>query len=390
MLNADDIRRDAERRAGCADPSPANFRPQLECLVASINAEADLSEEGEKAVGANLVQRTADRLSGLKRIAEHPDIADEPIEQPVFLAGLPRSGTTFLQYLFDCDERFRLVRTWEANTPDPPPGPDPASAAARLAAETERRRAHAIKGFEAMHLNDADGPEECHPFMEQSYTAAGFHNMLRVPSYFDFLCSEVDFVPAYRLHKRQLQLLQWGGPVRRWGLKYPNHILAMDAIFAVYPDAHFVLTHRDPVQTLASICKLTKTLRQFRSSTAVDPNVVGREMLAFVGRHVDAIMQFAGSPGGNRVTHIDYYRLVDDPLQVMTDVHAALAIDTPLTLRDAVADWHDRNPKGARGANRYALEDFGIDEDEAVARFSAYMKHFDIPREREGMAGTHV
>src|SRR5207249_2588401 len=142
-----------------------------------------------------------------------------------------------------------------------------------------------------LHLIDEDGPDECHALMEQSYSAAGFFNLYDVPGYFDHLMGKLDFEAAYRGHRRQLQLLQWKLPAKRWALKYPNHVIAMDSILAVYPDARFAMTHRDPVQVLASIAKMTLTLRSARYAH-VDPHRVGRQMLDFIRRHIDRIMAF--------------------------------------------------------------------------------------------------
>jgi hypothetical protein len=108
-------------------------------------------------------------------------------------------------------------------------------------------------------------------------------------------------------------------------------------------------------------------------------------MLDFVRRHIDRIMAFCRSPLGSRVTHVDYYRVVDNPSAVMTEVHAALDIDSPDSVREAVADWRRRNPKGARGSNPYTLEQFGLDPDEVAEQYSDYMRYFDIPREHEGL-----
>lgn len=384
MLDAAAIIAEAEARVG-VDDSEVALHVNLEHLVASLNEEARLPPRGEASAHKALVDRTADRLEAIKWSRDHPDIGDEVIAQPVFLTGLPRSGTTFFQYLFDRDFRFRLIRSWEGITPSPPPGYDAESVLRRKMEEGERRRQTRppIPGFEALHLVDADGPEECHAFMEHSYAAAGFYNLFNVPSYFDYLMTSLDLTAAYRTHRRQLQLLQWRMPQPRWALKYPNHI--MNNILQVYPDARFVMTHRDPVQTLASISKMSFTLRGVRYDAPIDPKLVGRQMLDFVQRHIDRIMAFCASPASDRVTHVDYYRAIDNPAAVVAEVHAALGIDTPSTVNDAVADWHRRNPKNARGANPYSFEQFGLDPDAIAEQFSGYMRHFDIPREQEGL-----
>lgn len=388
MLNAAAIIAEAEAKAGVSD-TDTHLLPNLEALVGSINGDGTLPDASEAGVHRSLVGRTVDRLDGLKWLRDHPEIADEVIAAPVFMTGLPRSGTTAFQFLFDRDTRFRQIRTWEAISPSPPPGADPESVVRRKAEEEERRREFPRpEGFEALHLHDNGGPEECHAFMEQAYAAAGFQNLLNTPTYFDHLVDRVDMAAAYRIHKRQLQLLQWRTPQPRWALKYPNHVLALDKILEVYPDARFVMTHRDPVQTLASISKMSLKLREVRYDMRVDPHVVGRQMLHFVGRHIDRIMQFTGGPDAGRVTHVDYYRMLDNPLPVMTEVHRHLGVDSPEEVRRAVADWHAANPKGARGANPYALEQFGLNADEVAERFADYMRRFDIPREQAGLART--
>src|SRR5207244_1965281 len=157
---------------------------------------------------------------------------------------------------------------------------------------------------------DADGPTECHAVLTQTFAQAGFLNYLDVPSYFEFLLDEIDLEGTFEVHKRTLQMLQHRAAPRRWTLKYPNHLLSMDAIRAIYPDSRFVVTHRDPVQTLASLCKLTLDVRTIYADK-VDPKTVGRQIRHFVRRHLDKFMDFATGPNATGMSHVDYYRLVE-------------------------------------------------------------------------------
>jgi hypothetical protein len=201
---------------------------------------------------------------------------------------------------------------------------------------------------------------------------------------------EVGFAEAYTVHRRQLQLLQWRMPRPRWALKYPNHVIAMDAILEVYPDARFAMTHRDPVQTLASIAKMSLTLRTARYDRPVDPFRVGRQMVDFVRQHIDRIMAFADGANADRVTHVDYYALAADPAAKIEEVHAGLGIDTPADVRESMADWRRRNPKNGRGANDYALEQFGIRAEEAREAYGDYVRRFNIPSESDGLASVQA
>jgi len=393
MLDADTIIAEAakiiaeaERKAGIPDSDTA-VRDNLAHLLAAIAREFPTSPAGAERVRMILTNDAINRLEGLKWLRDYPEIADEPITAPVFLMGLPRSGTTYFQYLFDRDPRFRLIRTWESMLPSPPPGFDPASVATHRAqwAEIQRQRPH-FDGFEALHLYDEDGSDECHAFLEQSYGAAGLNNLFRVPSYFDWLLDSADLTETYRIHKRQLQLLQWRTPAKPWALKYPNHVIAMNEILTVYPDARFVMTHRDPVQVVASIANMTANLRGMASATPVDRHEVGRDMLHFIQRHIDRIMEFDRGPHGGRVVHVDYYALVADPVGQMRAIHRGLGIDTPDEVAEAVAAWHVANPKGARGRNDYALAQYGLEDAAVAAQFADYSARFAIPREAEGHA----
>lgn len=366
-----------------ADPEAERIRPNLEAIVQSLNEEGRLTPSGALAATYELAGSMRNRLNSLVWAANEPELTAAPVDNPLFLTGLPRSGTTFFQYLFDVDRSLRLMRTWETREPSPPPAVDPVSAARRL--EDARRdiegRNQTLEGWEAVHLSDPDGPDECHALLTQSFCQAGFFNYMNVPTYFDRLIDTLDHHVAFEVHKRQLQVLQWKCEPKRWALKYPNHVLVMPTILDVYPDARFVMTHRDPVQTLTSLCKLTQILRGERSDH-VDPIEIGQQMRHFVRRHIDGIMSFAKTDAGReRVVHVDYYALTDAPAAVLADVYAKLGDEMPEDVRLGVADWHRKNPKGKRGKHEYSTAVYGLDADEIAEEYSDYIRHFDIPSE---------
>lgn len=385
MIDASKLIAEAEAATGMADAEP-EIRANLESLVASLNRDSRHGPEGEESCRQALLRVLRERLTLRRWQRDFPQMLEETIEAPVFLTGLPRSGTTYFQYLFDHDRRFRLIRTWEAIMPFPPPGHDPASVEERKARERSFNDEIRTKvdGFDALHLIDEDGPQECHLFLEYGFGAAGFFNMYDVPDYFDHLMDGIDLEPVYRIHKEMLQLLQWKCPRPRWALKYPNHVLAMDTILKLHPDARFVMTHRDPAQTLASICKMTFSLRSAREAQPVDPHRVGAQMKHFIRRHIDRIMAFCTGPDADRVTHVDYYRLAGEPAAMLDEVHAGIGIDTPDDVRAEIARWREENPQGKRGENRYTLEQFGLDAGEVRELYSDYIAHFDIPDEAAG------
>jgi hypothetical protein len=203
--------------------------------------------------------------------------------------------------------------------------------------------------------------------------------------YLDFLLNRADFSAAYEYHARVLRLLQWGAPSRRWALKWPCHLLALDAMAGVYADAAFVFTHRDPVQALASNCSLAQMLRSGANPHA-DPKQTGRDMLELVRQHVDRLVAFDQAQAErptHPLVHVDYYQLVEDPAGVMPSVFDAIGLPWTAAVDDRVRTWRAENPKGRRGTHKYALDDYGLDRDEVSEAFAAYTTRFDIPSESD-------
>jgi hypothetical protein len=361
------------------DPFAENFVR----FVDALNSDGVLSPDGAAITEAEILGLLRNRLEIAGWLAREPSISDEGIDRPIFLMGLPRSGTTFLHHLFDHDPSLRLLRCWETLRPCPPPGFDPASVAPRLEAARQfvGQWQSDVVGFDATHLLDADGPDECSLILNQIFAQAGFQNYLQVRSHFDWLYDSADFVQVYRYHQSVLQLLQWRAGKRRWVLKFPNHLLAMREIREVHPNAIFVVSHRDPVKTLASLCDLTFQYRAPRYATN-DREQIGREMWDFVVKHVDRLPAFRES-GAAGVVDVDYYRLVADPVATVEAIYDAVGMEIPSKVRIQLGEWTAKNPKGKRGVHAYRLEDYGLDFEAVNASFADYRRLYSLPVERD-------
>jgi Sulfotransferase family len=385
-LTVDEVVERASALTDVEDPEPKHFAANLEAIVASMNGEAALTPVGVQTALGMMTVALRNRIEVDRYVADEPAIDDVPITAPIFLTGLPRSGTTYFQYLFDQDPALRMLRTWEGERPVPPPAVDAASVQRRRDASVENARlAREATGakIDAFHLTDVDGPQECLAILDQTFVNPGLLWTMSVGGYLDYLLHTADLQEAYEYHARVLKLLQWGSPERRWTLKWPCHLLALDAIAAVYPDAKFVATHRDPVQALASNCSLTHMLREGTSPNA-DPHQIGRDMLELVGQHVNRLVAFdreQEAAGSARLVHVDYYALVDAPEAVMPDVFAAIDLDWTPDVEERIRAWRAENPKGKRGTHEYRLDDYGLDRGRVAEAFADYTERFDIPSE---------
>jgi hypothetical protein len=389
QLTVDTVVQRAQALTDVQDPDPTHFADNLAAVVECMNGEAELTDAGvEMAVGM-LAVALRNRMEVDRYVADEPAIEDTSIDRPIFLTGLPRSGTTYFQYLFDLEPDLRMMRTWEGERPAPAPAVDAESARQRREASLENaRRMRELTGgrIDAFHLTDVDGPQECLAILDQTFVNPGLLWPMSGESYLKYLLHGADLCAAYEYHARVLKLLQWSAPPRRWTLKWPCHLLALDAIAQVYPDATFVVTHRDPVQALASNCSLAHMLRT-GTDPDYDPQIIGQDMLNLVREHVDRLVAFdiaQSQAGRSSLVHVDYYRLVDSPETVMPDAFEAVGLEWTSVVEDRIRRWRAENPKGKRGTHNYTLDDYGLDSDMVAEAFSSYVDRFDIPSEYGG------
>jgi hypothetical protein len=372
--------------ADVEEPDLVPFQSNLELLVDCLNGEADLTGDGAVAAEAGLALPLRNRIEVSDWISRYPEISDEPIPAPLVLTGLPRSGTTYFQYLFDAEPRMRMLRHWEGDRPCPPPAFDPESAHRRLEHAQEQfrhdRQNELRSEIAKIHLMDPDGPEECLAIIDQTFGNVGHYWTYSVPTYFARCLDTVDLGACYAHHKRVLQLLQWRAEPRRWVLKWPCHLIALSELLEVYPDATFVIAHRDPVQALASNCSLAALLRRF-TAQHVDLHEIGGQVqnmiLTYLRRLVAFDQQFADR---TRIAHVDYTTVVERPDKVMTDVFNQLHLELTPSVRDSIVAWRRDNPPGKRGAHEYTLDDYGLDAREVAEEYAFYIDRFNIPAER--------
>lgn len=384
-VSTDKVIAEALALAGLKEPDTVPFRANLDLLVASLNTEARLKPCAIAGVQSQLALPLRNRLEVSDWVRRFPEVREEKIEQPIFLTGLPRSGTTYFQYLFDPEPGMRMLRYWEGQRPCPPPGFAPDTVDQRIAdcaAQKARSRGDPLRAKIAqIHLSDADGPEECLGILDQSFANVGHYWTYRVPGYFAKCLETVNLRDAYEHYRTVLQLLQWRGAKKRWVLKWPCHLVALDVIMQTFPDALFVVTHRDPVQALASNCSLSAMLRQ-STSEYVDLHEIGQQMQAMIRTYLERLVAFDQSHG-ERIAHVDYRMAVDQPERAMAGALETLGIAMSPGFEEAIMTWRRENPAGKRGTHDYALEDYGLDAAAVAADYAFYTDRFGVPSEAQ-------
>jgi len=368
------------QQTGLGDFGDTSFLEPLRRLIESLEAEARLNPVGRLATRYDLIRILVNRLKVEEDRKRNPGIAEEKIRRPIIITGLPRTGTTLLHSLLSLDPANRVPLTWEILYPSPPPETATYYSEHRIGlADRQISWFHRlVKGFNRIHPIGARLPEECLVIFSHSFLSYQFETTYRLPSYLDWLKVQ-DLRPAYEVHRRFLQHLQWRCPGERWVLKAPAHMFDLEAMFRVYPDARVVMTHRNPIDVTASNASLTATLRAAFSDD-VDPFEVGLECSQ---RWAEAIgkalhSRDRGCAPAERFLDLYYVDLLADPVSVVRKVYARFDLPFPEKLRERIEEFLQQNPKDRYGKHHYNLEEFGLNLEEETRRYSFYRERFRL------------
>ena len=374
-IRAVDLIKTAKRRCGLDDFGGGDFFEGLSRLIDSCQRESQLNLIGRIVLRADLIRTLCSRLFMQRDWKAFPSIVRQEIREPLFIVGLPRSGTTLLHTLLALDPEHRVPLTWEVMTPSPPTG------------DNEKRRIQrAISScncfnwlaptFRQVHPVGAELPQECVSLMAPTFMSDQFDAMYYVPSYRAWFFQQ-DLRPAYEYHRHFLQHLQVRRNACRWVLKAPTHMFALPTLLHVYPDAFFVQTHRAPLDAMASVSSLITILRR-AFSDAVDPQTVCREAIDYWSKTLDRFLQERGRLAEHRICDVNYAEILHDPLVAVRRIYAhfgwSLSQKVEQRMRRALAS----QPEDRYKLHRYDLSQFGVQEAESAARFAAYCDRFGL------------
>ena len=367
----------AVERAPEGDFGGDSWREGLGRLLAAIEGEGAPNEIGVQAVKEMVLQFLTNRreVEGWRR--KHPEIADEVIEAPLFSIGMVRTGTTALSFLLDQDPENRSLLHWQAIAPCPPPETAHLKDDPRIEEVGVRMHTTGMATREKALIELLpDGPAECLHLLGLDFKSGHFEGMFNIPSYHDWLFSS-DLTSAYEWHKKTLQLLQWRAPTKRWMLKYPSHTIALPAIVGVYPNARFVVTHRDPVKSITSVCSLVH-----KGAGALwakeDLTFLGSQWTAIVEEQLRRMMRFRADDAAGRFIDFSNDELVRAPMPTLERLYDWMGAEITPAARAGFEERVTSNPKGVYGEHKYSPETYGLDVGELRDRFRFYTDHYDV------------
>ena len=379
MINAKALLDAAQQATGLSNFGDPSYLDPLNRFVDALNNEAKLNARGEKSLEGNIIATLINRLKIEDHLAKHPELLQRPIEKPMFVFGLPRTGTTLVINLLNADPARRGFLRWEAFDSVPPPKSSELHAGPRYqkAQDLIDMSLKYTPHISAIHHEDGDSPTECQFAMTPSFISQVYDSMYHVPSYHNWFLNEADYLPAFRYHKRLLQLLQAEAP-GRWTLKNPWHPLYLDALTTIYPDAQLVMTHRDPVEVVGSACSLLKAVRPMFSD-GIDFKDIGVTMLDTFDKMIERTLAYKQKHGWDSIYDMQYADVMRDPIGEVKKAYQHF--NEPLTAEAATAmqAFMDNNPQGKHGKHTYQLEDYGLTKEQIRAHFKDYVERFKIP-----------
>jgi hypothetical protein len=391
-LRPNDLRQAACNVTGLTDFGPTWWEEPFARLCTSLDNEAQLHLAGRLRTRGELQVILQNRLRLVDLWSGQPDIAQVPIQAPIIVTGLGRSGTTLLHELLACDPDNRPPLLWELLHTVPPewsdgrPGhrwsPAGAEAMIRLCDDEITLMDEIVPSFTAMHENGGHLPTECifafaHQFSSDIYT--GLYNVAE----YTMWRSGRDQAPIYTWHKLMLQTLSWSSPTTRWVLKAPSHLAALPLVFATYPDARVVITHRDPLRVIGSLSDMMATLHYIHSDEVhhqvlVEFMAMGLEMQM---DEVTAERDRSDIPN-DQITDVIYQELVRDPVGTVERLYATW--DLPITERfrsNLTAYLAARHTGRTTAPHDYDFADTGLDLPTHRAKVAGYQARFNVPSE---------
>jgi hypothetical protein len=381
VLDTQQLIEAAVEHAALDDFGEDDYLEPLERLVDALNREARMNEFGEIRARMTIGSGLSNRLRIQHYLKAHPAIEKEVVARPVFIVGLPRTGTTALHHLLNQDTANRTLQLWEAQDPVPPPETASYTTDPRIARRREgvALTEQFLPGFLATHLLDAQEPDECYMLLNRNFMSVEYSAMFHIPTFANWLYPNICRRGSYAYHKLQLQLLQSRHP-GAWVLKAPFHQLGLPDILRHYPDAIIVQTHRSPMSFVASGCSFSELLRR-SGSDHIDRDEIGRDwmdMLAIYTRTFEADRARLEPQFPGQFLDIDHDAFVADPWPALEAIYRLRKIALSERGRSAMALWLQQHPRGKHGKHEYRLADYGITRAEVAELFDQYVQRYGL------------
>ena len=375
-LEPEALREAATARTGLSDFGDPAFRERLDILCTALRTEAGLSDTGVAMVFEQLVGNLINRLRLQALLTEHPEIADIPIERPIIICGLPRTGTTHLHNLMAADPDLRQLSYWESLEPFPAPDePGEQARRDRCAAGLDIVNT-SMPEFKRMHDMTVDHAHEEIQLLANDISGMLFETTYRIPSFAAHYKAH-DQSASYQHMKMQLRAMQWLRPDAggRWLLKSPQHLEQFPTLLNTFPDATFIVTHRDPVEVTLSMATMISYASRMANDHP-DPVAISRYWLDRAGDLLGGCLRDRDLLPAGQSIDVRFTDFMADEEGTIARIYELAGQPLTAQARAAMTQFRTEHPRGRHGGVRYNAEDLGLDADAVGRRLAAYRERF--------------
>ena len=385
VATPDDVLKVVAQRTGLSDIDSDSWRPGLAIVLDEANNSPAFTPHGREQIIGDCVDALGRRVQIHDYIQSHPEVLDAPVERPLVVLGMPRTGTTVISYLLDQDPLRRSLLHWECLEPVPPASSEMLRTDPRCLAmlEYRQRLLEMIQdGRVAIpHWEDADGPTEDMFIQNQDFKGLSWDAFLPTSRYAEWLINEADMTSAYEYQKRYLQVLQSKAP-GTWNLKMPSHSVHIETLLKVFPDARLIWAHRDPYNATGSLCNLFKMPKSLvHHPEAVDLEAMGRNAMTQMKSHVERPLLTRDRIGDDRFFHMYYHEMMNEPMDVMRRIYEWAGDELTDETAARMQTWLTEHPQDRFAPNTYTLDQYGLSVEKLKPTFAEYLATFDIELE---------
>jgi hypothetical protein len=380
-LESDALCAEAKRRTRLEDFGDPPIEPALSILVNSLEIEAGLHSLGRLFMRIHLQELLETRLRLTQAWSGELEAMEaSTIQRPIFITGMPRSGSTFLHELLAEDPENRAPRFWEVMFPIPIGGKpamkvDPRVRKAEFSLWCFRRLAPRADSVYPMR---AWTPHECVAIHSYTLLSEEFVSTCYVPTYEAFL-HRADFGPTYAWQRRFLQYLQLGRANKRWVLKAPDHVYSLDKLLTAFPDALVIRTHRNPIDVVKSQLQLTQVLEGLYARPGRRDKLAMREVRK-IGEISHQITRFQDNHPlkAGQFVDVTYRELVTDPFAVVRQIYDRLDVRPTEEAAERMRHLASKRSRYDRSSHSSTRADFRVDCAAEAPRFEEYCSRFGI------------
>ena len=385
VTTPDDLLKVAAQRTGLTDLDSASWREGLAMLLDEVNESPAFTATGREHMMGLFADALGRRLQVHDYLQTHEAVLDVPVEKPLIIIGMPRTGTTVVSCLLDQDPQRRSLLHWECMKPVPPATPETHRTDPRCLAMLEEQAEILTFVHEAKmplpHWEDADGPTEDMFIHTQDFKGLAWDAYMSSPRYAEWLLGEADLTSTYEYQRRYLQVLQSTVP-GVWSLKMPSHSVYLDTLLTVFPDARLIWAHRDPYKATGSLANLHMLPKStVQNPEAIDREALGRNVMTQMRYHVERPLRTRDQIGDDRFFHMYYSEMMRHPLDVMRRIYDWAGDDFTDETEAGMRTWLSEHPQTRFAPNNYNLDQYGLSVETLEPVFAEYLSEFDIELE---------